>query len=310
MNPSEQIQLYGLDKYFYEITNLYNAKKMPNKILLSGKKRSGKSTMTYHIVNYILSKSEKNKYNIENFSINTNNKSFLLVQNGTHPNFYLIDLIDEKKNIEVAQIREMINYTNKSSFNNLPRFIVIDNIENLNKNSSNALLKIIEDPNDNIFFILIHNSNKKILPTLKSRCLTFNINLSFNETLNICNFLLKSNLLDLINNDLINYYNGPGDFINLINFAKEKKIDLKNITLVNFLHYLINNNFYKKNTFIKNLIVNNIELYFLKTYKISKGKNKILDIYHNFIRRVYETNTYNLDEESLFMEFQTKIING
>jgi DNA polymerase-3 subunit delta' len=310
MNPSEQIQLYGLDKYFYEITNLYNAKKMPNKILLSGKKGSGKSTMTYHIVNYILSKSEKNKYNIENFSINRNNKSFLLVQNKTHPNFYLIELIDEKKNIDVAQIREMINYTNKSSFNNLPRFIVIDNIENLNKNSSNALLKIIEDPNDNIFFILIHNSNKKILPTLKSRCLTFNINLSFNETLNICNFLLKSNLLDLINNDLINYYNGPGDFINLINFAKEKKIDLKNITLVNFLHYLINNNFYKKNTFIKNLIVNNIELYFLKTYKISKGKNKILDIYHNFIRRVYETNTYNLDEESLFMEFQTKIING
>ena len=310
MNPSEQTQLYGLDKYFYEITNLYNAKKMPNKILLSGKKGSGKSTMTYHIVNYILSKSEKNKYNIENFSINRNNKSFLLVQNRTHPNFYLIDLIDEKKNIEVAQIREMINYTNKSSFNNLPRFIVIDNIENLNKNSSNALLKIIEDPNDNIFFILIHNSNKKILPTLKSRCLTFKINLSFNETLNICNFLLKSNLLDLINNDLINYYNGPGDFINLINFAKEKKIDLKNITLVNFLHYLINNNFYKENTFIKNLIVNNIELYFLKKYKISKGKNKILDIYHNFIRRVYETNTYNLDEESLFMEFKTKIING
>ena len=50
----------------------------------------------------------------------------------------------------------MINYINKSSFNNIPRFILIDNIEHLNKNSTNALLKIIEEPNNNVFFILIH----------------------------------------------------------------------------------------------------------------------------------------------------------
>ena len=47
----------------------------------------------------------------------------------------------------------MINYTNKSTFNNMARFILIDNVENLNKNSVNALLKIIEEPNENIFFI-------------------------------------------------------------------------------------------------------------------------------------------------------------
>ena len=37
---------------------LFNEKKMPNKILLTGKKGLGKSTMAYHIVNYILSKNE------------------------------------------------------------------------------------------------------------------------------------------------------------------------------------------------------------------------------------------------------------
>ena len=35
----------------------------------------------------------------------------------------------------------MIIYTNKSTFNNMARFILIDNVENLNKNSVNALLK-------------------------------------------------------------------------------------------------------------------------------------------------------------------------
>jgi DNA polymerase-3 subunit delta' len=266
--------------------------------------------MAYHIINYILSQSEENKYDIEKFSINSLNRSYKLLKNKSHPNFYLIDLIDEKKNIEISQIRQMINYTNKSSFNEIPRFILIDNIENLNKNSSNALLKIIEEPNENIFFILIHNNNKRILPTLKSRCLTFKINLSFKQTVDICNFLLNENLLNLINNDLINYYSTPGDFINLINFGKEKKIDLKEFTLVSFLYYLIDNNYYKKDKFIKDLIISYIELYFLKRYQLSNTKNKILDIYYNFTKKINNTNTFNLDDESLFLEFKSKLLNG
>ena len=97
MKPFHQIQLYGLDKYFNEIKKFYDSRKMPNKILLSGKKGVGKSTLAYHIINYILSQFEDNSYNINNFTINKNNKSFILLNNKTHPNFYLIDLIDEKK---------------------------------------------------------------------------------------------------------------------------------------------------------------------------------------------------------------------
>ena len=153
--PSKNLELIGLDHYFNEITNLYNNKNLPNKILLSGKKGTGKSTLAHHIINYIFSKNEDNKYDKSRNIINRDNKSFKLIENTSHPNFYLIDLIPEKKNIEIAQIRKMISHTNKSSFNDKPRFILIDNIENLNINSTNALLKIIEEPNDNIFFILI-----------------------------------------------------------------------------------------------------------------------------------------------------------
>ena len=98
MKPFHQIQLYGLDKYFNEIKKFYDYRKMPKTILLSGKKGIGKSTLAYHIINYILSQFEDNPYNINNFTINKNNKSFILLNNKTHPNFYLIDLIDEKKN--------------------------------------------------------------------------------------------------------------------------------------------------------------------------------------------------------------------
>ena len=145
----------------------------------------------------------------------------------------------------------MITYTNKSTFNNMARFILIDNIENLNKNSVNALLKIIEEPNENIFFILINNSEKNILPTLKSRCLTFKINLHLMKSMMFQIKYLDENIFDLINYDLINYYNTPGEIINLINFSKDKNIDLKNYTLINFLNLLIDNGYYKKNKIVK-----------------------------------------------------------
>ena len=309
IKPSENRNIYGMKNNFNEIINLYKNKKMPNKIILSGKNGVGKATLAYHIMNYILSLNEEYKYNQEDLIINENNKSYKLLQNNTHPNIYVIDLIDEKKSIDIAQIREMITYTNKSSFNNIPRFILIDNIENLNKNSVNALLKIVENPNENIYFILIHNNEKKILPTLKSRCLSFKISFSFDENIKIINTILKKNIFDLINYDLISYYNTPGEIINLINFANEKKINLIDYTLKDILNLLIDNAYYKKNKFVKGLLVNFIELYFLKEYKQSTTKSSLLIIYHNFIDKIHNTEKFNLDEESLFLEFKSKLLN-
>jgi len=310
IKPSENTKLHALEGLFTEFTKLYNDKKMPSKILLSGKRGVGKSTFAYHIVNYALSLNEDYKYDISKFYINENNRSFRLIQNNSHPNFYLIDLIDEKKSIDIGQVRTMIAYTNKSSFNDLPRFILIDNIEYLNKNSNNALLKIIEEPNDGIFFILINNNEKNILPTLKSRCINFKINLTFEETIRTANLLLDKDIFEIINHELINYYTTPGEIINLINFATEKKINLKQFTILELLILLIDNGYYKKDRYVKKLIINFIELFLLKEYKLSVTKNSIIYLYHKFIYKINNVEKFNLDEESLFLEFKSKLLNG
>ena len=308
LKPSENIQLYGMKYFFNEIISLYKEKKLPTKILLSGKKGLGKSTLAYHIINYILSNNEMFKYDSSKLTINKDNKSFKLLQNNTHPNFYLIDLISEKKNIDVGQIREMISYTNKSTFNNMERFILIDNIENLNKNSVNALLKVMEEPNEGIFFILINNNEKQILPTLKSRCLTFKVNLSFEESIDIANHILDRNIFELINSDIINYYITPGEIINLINLADEKKINLSEYDLIGLLTLLIDSGYYKKNRHVKRIIINFIELFFLKAYRLSNTKKSLLYFYHDFLEKINNTEKFNLDEECLFLEFKTKLL--
>ena len=310
IKPSENTKLYALEGFFKEFTKLYNDKKMPNKILLSGKRGLGKSTLAYHVINYALSLNEDYKYDISKLYINKNNRSFKLIQNNSHPNFYLIDLLDEKKSIDIDQVRTMITYTNKSCFNDSPRFILIDNIEYLNKNSNNALLKIIEEPNDGIFFILINNNEKNILPTLKSRCIIFKINLTFDETIKATNLLLDKDIFEIINHELINYYTTPGEIINFINFSIEKKINLKQLTILELLILLIDNGYYKKNRYVKRLIINFIELFFLKEYKLSATKNSLLYLYHKFIFKINNVEKFNLDEESLFLEFKSKLLNG
>ena len=280
--PIKQKEFYGLNSEFLEIINLFNNKKLPNRILLSGAKGSGKATMAYHLINYIFSQKEENKYNYKDKIINEDNRSYKLINNGSHPNFHLIDLIDDKKNIEISQIRRMINYTNKSSFNDNPRIILIDNLENLNLYSSNALLKILEEPNENIFFILILDNNKKILQTIKSRCLNFKINLNFEQNIMITNKLINDNILDLLNKDLVSYYSTVGDYLNLLDFSKKNNIDLKQNNLNSLLKILINENHYKKNGFINFYIFHYIELYFLKMVSHSNYKDKTYLFYSKF----------------------------
>ena len=307
LEPFSQTKLYKLDSYFNELIRLYKKNIYPNKILFSGQKGIGKSTLALHFINYVLTLNEEYKYDIKNFCINDNSPEFKTIQNKSNLNLLTVDVNDDKRFIDINQIRELITKLNKSSFNKKPRFVLIDNIELLNVNSINALLKIIEEPNKNINFILIHN-NKKILPTLLSRCINFKIYLSNNEYLKIASQLLKDDIYNLINSDLINYYFTPGEIYQLVKFSSENNIDLSNIDLKSFLKNLIKNGHYKKNNTINNMMYNFMEFYFIKLNL--SFSNIVSEKYSYFVKRIADTKTYNLDKESLFMEFNEEILNG
>ena len=303
MNPSNQVSLFGLKNFFNEFIRLYKSDILPNKILLSGPKGIGKCTLSYHLINYILSVQEQFSYNLEKNLINPENRSFKLIQNNSHPNFILIDINPEKKNIEISQVRTMIEKLNKSSFNDQPRFILIDNIQYMNLNSINALLKILEEPNSNVYFILINNS-RKILPTLKSRCIDFKIILSNNEISDVCKKLFKNDISDIINKDLLDYYFTPGKVFNLIKFASENSIDIKNISLDELLYLIISKNYYKKDLLIKDFLMDYFQLFLINSKKFRN-----IDLYDYFVKQYSNVKRFNLDEETFFLEFKQKLLN-
>ena len=307
LNPANQLSLYGHGSEFYNFIDLYKNKKLPNKILLSGEKGIGKSTLAYHVINQILSFDEDHRYDEKNFKINPENKSFKLILNKSNPNVISIAINEDKKSIDINQIRNLISTLNKSSFNKKPRLVLIDNIELLNINSVNALLKILEEPNDNIYFILINN-HKKILPTLRSRCLNYNIHLKSEESFDISTKILGENIKNLIYENIINFYNTPGSILNLLEYANQNDVDLTKINLKDFIKKIITEKKYKKDQFVKQLLYSLIELYFRQN--VSLKNINLLKIQNYFLKKINNTKIFNLDDETLLMEFEERVLNG
>ena len=284
--------LIGHKEYLNNLEYLYKENKLPNKILLSGHKGIGKALL---VKNFL-------------YKVFDDNNSHVLINNNSHPNILNIKKKDDKKIIEIDQIREIIKFTNQSSFNNKSKFIIIDDVEYLNTSSSNALLKSLEEPNINVNFILVYNSNLQILDTIKSRCIEIKINLNQEYTKLIVNKYFEDNLYDNINSSLSNFYSTPKFLILLVNYLKENDLSLVD-TNINFLiKNIIVNKHYNKNTFVKDNLNYIIELFFYKHINITKKISyKVKEYYYN---KLFNIRKFNLDYETFFLEFEDDLLNG
>ena len=232
--------------------------------------------------------------------------SKLLIENETHSNVLNIKKKNDKKSIEIEQIREIIKFTNQSSFNNKPRFVIIDDVEFLNINSSNALLKSLEEPNINVYFLLIFNQEMNILDTIKSRCLEYKINLNLENTKLIIDNYFDEIIYDVINDDLKNYYSSPKFLISLINYLRENDLSVSDTGINELVKIIINNRHYEKNTFVKEYLNYIIELFFYNHINITKKITYKVKIY--FYSKLSNIRKFNLDYETFFLEFKDKLL--
>ena len=308
MEPSKQNKIFGHDKSLLELINLDKVNKLPNKILFSGKNGIGKSTLAYHFINYLFSNNEEYPYDVDNLVVNSNNKSYILVNHNSHPNLYRIFLKPDKKNIEISEIRNLINFTNLSSLGDQKKIILIDDVEYLSINAVNALLKVVEEPNDNTFFILINNSSKKIIHTLRSRCIEFKLSIDKSVIKNIINDLYKEINYDDISPDFIRYSITLSGLIDFLNICINEKLNYNDITIEIFLKYIFENNLYKKKEFQLIDFKSFIEIFFLKKIKYLKD-DSVFSIYSHFNVKYHKFKKFNLDMESFFLEFNSKLLN-
>lgn len=203
-DPINQLNIFGYENNFKFFEKLHEKNRLPNSILLSGTKGIGKATFLYHFINYLLSKNEKYKYDRDNFLINPDNQTYKLIQSQAHTNLFILDSVNDE-NIKIEQIRKLLLFLNKSTYYKGIKIVFIDNAEYLNINSSNALLKAIEEPSRDTFFFIVNNDSKKILRTIKSRCIDFKIDFNMQEKKKIFFNIVKSYDLNFNESDLDNF---------------------------------------------------------------------------------------------------------
>lgn len=159
--------LFSNNNLIDNLVDRFFSKNFSQSLIFSGQQGVGKTTSAFYLISKIYQKIESKNNNIN------------LIFNNTHPNIrYISKLFDEKsnklkKNISIDQIRVLDSFLNQSTFDNLPKFIIIDSTEDLNNSSANSLLKSLEEPKKNTFFILITHQISLLLPTIRSRCLNY-----------------------------------------------------------------------------------------------------------------------------------------
>ena len=303
LHPKNQLQLFGYKYYFNYFAALYQKNKLPNTILLSGPKGSGKATFVYHFVNYLLSYYEKDKYSINNFTINSDNKSYKNLCNYTHPNFFLLESDIPEESIKIEKVRGAFRFLNQSTYYSNIKIILIDNAEHLNKNSSNALLKPLEEPNDNTFFFIIHNSTCKILDTIKSRCIEFKFSFAPSDKKNILESILKQYKNDFNINDIYNnfYFETPGNILKYLKILNDGNINSLDDKL-SCIYYFIDKYKQKKDPQLLIFISSLIELFYTEL-SLKNDKNLNIYFYNKFkiLKQINDAKKFNLDKNNLFI---------
>ncbi|MDD7765483.1 MAG: hypothetical protein PT934_06925 [Peptoniphilaceae bacterium] len=91
------------------------------------------------------------------------------ILNQTHPDLMIIE--PEKNTISIEKIRNMIEYVQIRPLDAKYKLVVINNADCLKNESSNALLKTLEESFDYVIICLLVKSRYKLLSTIRSRCI-------------------------------------------------------------------------------------------------------------------------------------------
>lgn len=216
---------------------------------------------------------EFSKSVFNNFGINTK-----LEEN---PDFEIIKKDDKEKNISIKTIRLLIKDMYLRPSNGKIKIYIIKDSENLSIESSNALLKSIEESKDYIILIFTTNNAYSLLKTIRSRCQIISFKSQIENEF-VDREKLSYILSEIISGNFSFYYKNK-DFFSK---AKDYKEELF-VEILNFFNNLIKLKYYKNNAKenkkvlfylrkIENLTFDSIDRIIRKAEQITKGfKNNV-----------------------------------
>ncbi|HET7577511.1 MAG TPA: DNA polymerase III subunit delta' [Sphingomicrobium sp.] len=168
--------ILGQDKAVEQFASAWATRKLHHAWLLAGPKGVGKASFAKAAARRVLADAAGPPSDLPGIGTDDEHKIVKLVRAGSHPDMRWLERLPKEKgeglarDITIKQIRALGEFMGMTAALSPWRVAVIDSMDELNKEASNALLKILEEPPANTLFFLVSHAPGRLLPTIRSRC--------------------------------------------------------------------------------------------------------------------------------------------
>lgn len=165
------MKYFWLEKHLNQWRETIAADRKPQAVIVSGVEGMGKAELLNMIVADLLCRQSTP-------ACGTCQNCRLYAQN-YHPD---VDrLIPEKALIKVKMIRELTSFFVSTPHCSDHKIAIIEDAHLMNTAAANALLKVLEEPPSRGLLFLVTDSKHKLMPTIRSRCITLDVVMSQEE---------------------------------------------------------------------------------------------------------------------------------
>lgn len=296
--PAFITKVFGHDQEINEFNLALKAGQCHHAWLLNGRKGIGKAAVSHIMAYNLLSDNVVSE-------VNADDDCWRKICVGSHPDLYVIKS-EEGEDIKIDAVRELSEFTALTSMLSKRKVIIIDAADSLNRNAANALLKKLEEPTPNTYYLLICNAISTLPPTIRSRCRLLNFKpLSLDDfTLALSN--VSKNAKDIAN-DL--YQLTDGSLSLAQNFLDEDNFDLYKELEGVFLADEIDMN--RAIAFSKKVTADNwdfismlLERFMLDLFKAKPSKYQEVNASVELLRKA---EVFHLDRQAMFLTIYYRI---
>jgi DNA polymerase-3 subunit delta' len=177
-SPRETLSLFGHAAAEATLLSAYKSGQIPHAWLIGGAQGIGKATLAYRMAKFVLGHPDPSSSDVQkatSLDVAPDNVAARKVAAGSHGGLLTLERSVNDKGvlrsvITVDESRETIPFFGSTAAIAGWRICIVDTVDELNANASNALLKILEEPPARSLFFLISNAPARVLATIQSRC--------------------------------------------------------------------------------------------------------------------------------------------
>jgi DNA polymerase-3 subunit delta' len=145
--------------------NAWQQQRLPHALLLKGPAGMGKGLFAQRLAALLLCDQPHS-----NGEPCQHCKPCHLVKTRQHPDFLWIQPAESGKQIQVDQIRQLIQFCTLTAYYDRYQIVIIEPAEAMNHNAANSLLKLLEEPPAKTLLLLVSHVYRRLPATIRSRC--------------------------------------------------------------------------------------------------------------------------------------------